>query len=587
MSETTVMAFTAKLQNLIPDLTDTLRRFPVAVLAAVVLCTYANVWFDILWYAKNWSEIYSGCAAFLAGGASHLWAEGRGLSRLTNIALAFAAGIIAAGVIFFDGTFRASSLFLFGGLGLVLMVAPYLHFGAKQGALWLFNLRLGLAILLAILVGVVFGAGLSAVAAGLDFLFDIKMPYDINKLVWTLATMLVGPVYGLSLIPKDLTEEINIAAHKGTLVERGVSILVNYVMVPLAVIYALILHAYAIKIAVSGSLPKGEIGTIVSLFAVGGTATWLVGWPWRDKGTALMRLFMKAWFWFLPVPAILLIIAIWRRVSDYGVTPDRYGIAIIAVWTAAVFLYLLLRKNAADMRVILGSMAILLLIGSFGPQGAFGTTATSQFARLKTLLETNGVLKDGKVVSVLPRLDSETKGRGYSMIFTLSEVGALGELKVWFDPSVKFSELRYSLDRWTVATQMGDKLGVGEPWQALNSVNFNASALLDQTWPAGVRLIGPIQIWDNNSKSEFKTSDVQVTFDQANLRLVIGGKTSSVSVKSLMKQLESAQNANPTTAPMMPVALDAKTTLLVSRGYGQSGEDAKLGSLAFWIVQQQ
>jgi uncharacterized membrane protein YcjF (UPF0283 family) len=72
------MAFTAKLQNLIPDLTDTLRRFPVAVLAAAAVCIYANAWIVSGWNKENWFVILSGCAAFLTGGAAYLCAEGRG-----------------------------------------------------------------------------------------------------------------------------------------------------------------------------------------------------------------------------------------------------------------------------------------------------------------------------------------------------------------------------------------------------------------------------------------------------------------------------------------------------------------------------
>ncbi len=58
--------------------------------------------------------------------------------------------------------------------------------------------------------------------------------------------------------------------------------------------YALILHAYAVKIIVSGSLPKGQVATMVSIFAVAGTGAWLIAWPWRETGTRLLRLLASA-----------------------------------------------------------------------------------------------------------------------------------------------------------------------------------------------------------------------------------------------------------------------------------------------------
>ena len=41
---------------------------------------------------------------------------------------------------------------------------------------------------------------------------------------------------------------------------------------------------------------------------------------------------MRHWFWLTVAPLALLVIAVWRRVSDYGVTPDRYWLALIALW---------------------------------------------------------------------------------------------------------------------------------------------------------------------------------------------------------------------------------------------------------------
>ncbi|MDC6684760.1 DUF4153 domain-containing protein, partial [Leclercia adecarboxylata] len=129
-----------------------------------------------------------------------------------------------------------------------------------------------------------------------------------------------------------------------------------------------------------------------------------------------MRYFMRGWFFLLIVPAILLSIAIWRRLTDYGVTPDRYGVALVAVWIASLVLYLAIRRNRADMRAILGAVGVLLLTGSVGPLGANGLTISSQFKRLVALLESNGVLKDGKIVPV-GLLKPDAGSAGSSIIY--------------------------------------------------------------------------------------------------------------------------------------------------------------------------
>lgn len=109
-----------------------------------------------------------------------------------------------------------------------------------------------------------------------------------------------------------MDEEVDITVQKGSLLERGVSVLVNYILVPVILVYAAILHAYAVKILLDGGLPQGQIATMVSIFAVGGTAAWLVAWPWREQGTRLLPAVRQ----ILVLPAggarRLLVIAIWR-----------------------------------------------------------------------------------------------------------------------------------------------------------------------------------------------------------------------------------------------------------------------------------
>jgi hypothetical protein len=577
--------FLSRLDRLVPDLFETLRRFPVAVLAALGLCIYMNIYVVRHNNVQQWNIVLAFIAAFMAGGAGHLFAEGLRFSRVRGLAIALIAGLAAAALMYYNVALHASELFLFGGLGLLLMIAPFFDRSVGQGAVWLFNLRLGLAIILAILVGVVFGAGLSAVLAGLDFLLGIKIDSELYERVWVLATTVVGPIYGLSLMPRNLTEEINLTAHQGSLMERGVSVLVNYVMVPLALIYALILHAYAIKIIVNGSLPKGQIGLIVSLFAIGGTATWLVGWPWRETGTKLLRLFMRAWFWLLPVPAVLLAIAIWRRVSDYGVTPDRYAIAIVAVWTALVFAYLVLRRNRADMRMILGGAAVLLLVGSFGPQGAYGTTGASQFARLKSFLEAKGVLKDGKVVAVVPKLLEKDIATGNSILQSLQAIKGLQRLQPLVGENFKISISNSDPFGWSQYNEIVTRFGLGGMQQSLDAVSFNAQLPLDQKWFGSTRLIGPMTVSNQNLKAVI--SGVSAILDETHLRLQIDGNDHVIATPVLMDALKRSIPSDASKTPTVSVAVDANVSLLVSSAFGNAGAGAKVTDLTFWIVQHE
>ena len=151
--------------------------------------------------------IAGAAAAFIAAGAAHLFSEGRGLSRVTSILLPLPLRFWPVRLAISPRSFDSNLLFLFAGLIPVLMIAPYLKDNAKQGALWLFNLHFGLAILLSGVVAVLFAAGLSAIVESLNFLFNANLHGNLHEHIWSTAASLVGPIYGLSLMPKIRTRK--------------------------------------------------------------------------------------------------------------------------------------------------------------------------------------------------------------------------------------------------------------------------------------------------------------------------------------------------------------------------------------------
>lgn len=485
------MGLRTYLEKIIPDIGDVIQRFPIPALVSVATWIYYMAARpDFSPFNDDGRPLITGLAAFLAAGAASLFAEGRNWPPLRNSLLSLAVALIAGSIAWFRESLHTAPPYLISGLILVLMISPHLRRHVEQGAIWLFNLRLGMATLLAIIVGLLFSTGLSAIAETLRFLFDVKMPAHMHEYIWKTGIMLVGPLYGLALIPKDIDEPVQLTAKKGDLLESGVSVLVNYVLAPLVIVYTLILHAYAIKIALQWKLPDGEIGTIASIFALGGTGAWLIAWPWRDSGSRLLRFFMKYWFLLTIVPAILLVIAIVRRIGDYGVTVDRYGLALIAAWLVMLAPYLGFRRSHADIRAILGSCALLLLIGATGPWGANNTSIASQFARLERLLQDNGVLKDGRLVSPVPSLTSETAAAGETMVYALQEAGGLDRLKPWFvgvgkDPFAQTED-------WQVPNAVLEALNLST-LSVLNYRSYNANAAGAVDVMAHSRLVGPLR----------------------------------------------------------------------------------------------
>ncbi|MFO0990788.1 MAG: DUF4153 domain-containing protein [Hyphomicrobiales bacterium] len=575
----------SRLSRLIPDLSQTAARFPVPVLISLLLVVYANL--DIARYVEEgWNAdnpVYlAGASAFMAAGALHYFALGRGIGAGLSFLLALIAAALVGTSSYFAGGLHVSWIFMFAGLLPALMIAGFLRPGAKQGALWLFNLRLGLAALLAVLVGVVFAAGLSAIVESLNFLFEAGLPNELHGHIWATAAALIAPIYGLSLAPRDLSEEVHIADQRDTLLERGISVLVNYVLVPMALVYALILHAYAVKIVLDGNLPKNQIGLMVTIFALGGTGAWLIAWPWRETGSRLLRWFVQGWFWLTIVPAILLVIAVWERISAYGVTPERYGLVIVAIWLAMVTLYLAIRRNRADMRMLLGSFAVLVLIGAGGPWGANGLTISDQFARLTKLLTENKMVgEDQRLAETLPDIPNDTKSQIRSLLDTLNKVDGLDRLRPLFagksnDPFAKGET------GWNLTNALADALNLNEYQTAPTYVSFSANRPISTAITGAGHLLGPIRAYTAGSVTT--GDEASATYDKTDLTIVWGARNWKIAIPTLMQKAESG---GITDGSPLRITVAPDADMVLTELYGDKGDIPILRGATFWLVVRE
>jgi hypothetical protein len=91
----------------------------------------------------------------------------------------------------------------------------------------------------------------------------------------------------------------------------------------------------------------------------------------------------------------MLFIAIFMRVTDYGITINRYIIILLGVWLTILCAYFIVGKN--NIKFIPVSLCVMILLMSFGPWSMFSISERSQANRLENLLEEYGILKDGSI----------------------------------------------------------------------------------------------------------------------------------------------------------------------------------------------
>jgi hypothetical protein len=321
-------------------------------------------------------------AAFCGAVGGHLWAQ----RRLRASAIAPVLGA-AAGIAFMVlcGQNQTGKTGAVAGILLLAAIAPSCGTKAAPEELGRFWLQLVVAMAIGIAAALVSAAGMALFLFNLKYLFEIAIPGDLYNHVTVSAMLAIAPLFALSVLARrgDAAPAPDLRA--GT-AGRAILAILHYAVIPLTLAYAAMLHAYALKIAVSGQLPDGEIGWLVLAFGLAGTAAYLGILPWSDQRAWLLRVFSKGWFAMSVVPAILLAVAVAQRIADYGVTPPRYYLALYGLWLGGTAILMLVRRTRHDPRALVAGLGALLMLAGVGPWSVAAVSGRSQAAQLREVL---------------------------------------------------------------------------------------------------------------------------------------------------------------------------------------------------------
>ena len=274
---------------------------------------------------------------------------------------------------------------------LAVSVVPYLGFAESHG-FWQYNRSLFFRFLLATLYSGVLFAGLSLALAAIDNLLGITVPDLHYPRLFFLIAFFFHPVYFLAGVPTDFEELEECRYYPAAL-----RVLSQFVMLPLVAVYVTILMLYLGRIVVTGTWPGGWTGYLVSSLAVAGIFSLLVAHPDRIGGK-------KGWidryalaFWIAIVPAsVMVLLALWQRIGQYGVTERRYLLGVMAVWLGAMALHRLITRSR-DIKGIPLTLTIIGVVTFVGPWSAYAVAERSQAGRVEAILAAHGGLVEGRV----------------------------------------------------------------------------------------------------------------------------------------------------------------------------------------------
>jgi Domain of unknown function (DUF4153) len=428
-----------KFLSRVPEQLRSIGRFPIPVAVSVVLTVILNLQiagFIAMSDRFEGEVIFASAGAALAGLIAALWSGNRSISVISGIFAGVVAATAAASLQFSHGEVYTQDVVVIGGLILATMVAAHLRRGATLESFWQFDLQLGIAAVMGVVALIIVCGGLSLLLESCRYLFEVPVAGSVYEHLWTTGASLLGPLFALAMIPANADEPF-VAGAKPDLMEKAVFYVLNFALVPLVLVYAVMLHIYAAKIAITANMPKGEVGHLVLAFGIIGTVSYMVAYPWREVGYRPVRWFMRSWFWLMVIPALLLTLAVWQRIAEYGVTPERYCLCLFAIWLAAMAAYMGVARGRMDLRAIPASLAIGLIASSFGPWGAASVSIRSQLGQFRRLLEGQGVLVEGQLKLERPRVEKFARIVGSddqlrSVLGTLESLDALNRIEFIF-----------------------------------------------------------------------------------------------------------------------------------------------------------
>ena len=278
---------------------------------------------------------------------------------------------------------------------LLVAFLPFFRKNTLNG-FWQYNKSLFLRAFTTILYTGVLFAGLSGAIAAIQELFDVEFTAKIFAYLWFVMAFPVSALIFCAGVP--LADDID-ALESSSDLPSGLRLFVQFVLLPLVVVYLCILYAYMGKIILSWTLPQGWVTILIMAFSVIGMLAMLLVHPFQQLTEhAWIKVITKNYYRSLLPLLVLQYVAIFTRISDYGFTSARWAVVAITAWLTFITVYKVFfkGKNIILIPYTLCAVAILFLIGPLSHKSISVWSQTAKINRLvKTLnlIDAKGKLK--------------------------------------------------------------------------------------------------------------------------------------------------------------------------------------------------
>lgn len=274
--------------------------------------------------------------------------------------------------------------------GLAFTFTPYL-LRREFKSFWFYNEQLIVRLLLMIFYSSVLYAGLLVAILSLEHLFSFHLS---DKIYWETLLAVFGGFglwFFLAGVPLDLHKLYNEEPYP-----QRLKLFTLFVLLPLLTVYGLILYIYLGKIIFTWNLPQGWVSYLVAYYSAVGLLAMLLVFPFSRQSKRI-KTFSQRFYWSLMPLIALMLVAVGRRIRDYGLTENRYFVILFALWLLGMACYFLFSKQK-NLKTLPISLSILIFLAAWGPWGGFALAEWSQVNRLAYYLAKSKLLEKGKII---------------------------------------------------------------------------------------------------------------------------------------------------------------------------------------------
>ena len=272
-------------------------------------------------------------------------------------------------------------LFIYTTAFLSIFVAPFFKQKDENG-FWVFLMKNAKAAVVATAISVVLLIAIDGLLFGFFNLFDIKVsarPFVYSAII---SSCTIFPILFFSGIPS-----IDDSQQEAPALNKFQTSTNKFIFLPVVSLYILLLYAYIAKIIIQWEMPKGMVSYLVSasillmLLRVTLMLPERIN-PKQSFESKLLKILPAA---CIPL-VILMSVGIIRRISDYGISEDRYYITAINIFYYAIIAILLIDKIRCKSKYIAIVFCSMFFIATNGPLSAINVTHRIWMGSIKDAL---------------------------------------------------------------------------------------------------------------------------------------------------------------------------------------------------------